>query len=128
MAPELGKDDKIHEREVDAGLVTRLITSMIFQLAKREEEDIDMEMEKLSGDKSNGTAESPPVEPPACWTEFLAGYGRLAGQILRIQTKMTQNFVQILPLMGRHCRDMLSDQGHNFKNFGKKICRGFLDS
>jgi len=34
MAPELAKDEKIHEREIDPGIVTRLITSMIFQLAK----------------------------------------------------------------------------------------------
>merc|ERR1711937_905594 len=37
-------------------------------------------------------------------------YGRLAGQILRVQTRISKNFIQILPQMGRHCRDMLSDQ------------------
>ena len=83
---------------------------MFHQLAKRDEEALERKIAKVSGDKANGVKESENA-PPACWIEFLSNYGRLAGQVLRIQTKMTENFVQILPLMGRHCRDMLSDQG-----------------
>ena len=76
---------------------------------------IEKEIAKLSGNKTNGSSGPQSTDAPPCWTEFLGQHGRLAGQILRIQTKMTRNFGQILPLMGRHCRDMLSDQGKYFQ-------------
>jgi hypothetical protein len=109
MAPELGKEPNLPERDIDDGIITRLLTTMIFQLAKRDQRLIENEIFKLTGEKIENPDQSD--EAPPCWTEFLASYGRLAGQVLRIQTKITKNYTQILPLMGRHCRDMLSDQG-----------------
>ena len=93
-------------------VVSSLLTSMMLQFAQRDETQLQREILKVQNGnvKQNGeSAEN--WELPPCWVEFLKTYGRLAGQILRVQTRITKNYIQILPQMGRHCRDMLSDQG-----------------
>ena len=53
------------------------------------------------------------------WVEQMGIHGRFAGQIFRVLLRACDNFQVVLPLLGRHCRDMLSDQS-NLK-FSQKI-------
>jgi hypothetical protein len=46
------------------------------------------------------------------WVEQMGIHGRFAGQIFRVLLRACENFQVVLPLLGRHCRDMLSDQSN----------------
>lgn len=50
------------------------------------------------------------------WVEQMGIHGRFAGQIFRVLLRACENFQVVLPLLGRHCRDMLSDQSNFLKN------------
>ena len=116
MSPELAEKPTLPEPEIDTGVVRSLLTSMMLQLAQKEEAALEREILKVQNGNVKQNGQTPEnTELPPCWVEFLKKYGRLAGQILRVQTRISKNFIQILPQMGRHCRDMLSDQGFHIK-------------
>ena len=61
------------------------------------------------------------------WKHIISTQGRFSGQLLRLQLQLFPDLVSyqtVLPLFGRNCRDMLSDQGKGcfiFQFWRKKL-------
>ena len=77
------------------------------------------------------------VEFEPLWKQIISAHGRFSGQLLRLHIKLLPDisYPIILPLFGRKCRDMLSDQlflyevGHYIwrkKNYSDEFLTPFL--
>jgi len=111
MAPELAKKDVSCESEVDDVLVTQLLTSIVISLAKRDDIKVANEI-RIQKKEPPQKIELAVSEFEALWKEIISNHGRFSGQLLRLQIKLFPevSYPVILPLFGRNCRDMLSDQ------------------
>lgn len=126
LAPEMAEQGASVEPSVDRTLSTKLLTSIVHQMALVEEEELDQLIKKVSDSPDeNGVDENQNISSDF-WQEQMSLHGRLAGQIFRMMVRSCKNFTTVLPLLGRYCRDMLSDQiflfevgGHLVRNKAK---------
>ncbi|CBY22036.1 unnamed protein product [Oikopleura dioica] len=81
-------------------------------MALEEERTLDNLIKKISdGPVEDGLDENENYNISTdVWVEQMGIHGRFAGQIFRVLLRACENFQVVLPLLGRHCRDMLSDQ------------------
>lgn len=128
MAPELAKNEISLEGEIDDSLVKQLLTSIIIGLgeifwsnfvaitkflARREEAKLGNEV-RLARKEQPEKYEINLAEFEPLWKHIISTQGRFSGQLLRLQLQLFPDLVSyqtVLPLFGRNCRDMLSDQG-----------------
>lgn len=132
-APEMAAENSTSEPNLDRSIISRLLkrfkilffqpnfqnsnlekTSIINQMALEEERTLDNLIKKISEgpvddalDENQNYSISTDV-----WVEQMGIHGRFAGQIFRVLLRACENFQVVLPLLGRHCRDMLSDQSN----------------
>ncbi|CAG5108539.1 Oidioi.mRNA.OKI2018_I69.chr1.g3845.t1.cds [Oikopleura dioica] len=89
-------------------------TSIVNQMALEEERTLDALIRKVSEEpkkEQNDLDENQNYSISTdVWVEQMGIHGRFAGQLFRVLLRACENFQVILPLLGRHCRDMLSDQ------------------
>ena len=133
-APEMAAENSTSEPNLDRSIISRLLkrfkkifqilpknfrqnsnldkTSIINQMALEEERTLDNLIKKISdGPVDDGLDENQNYSISTdVWVEQMGIHGRFAGQIFRVLLRACENFQVVLPLLGRHCRDMLSDQ------------------
>merc|ERR1711917_59318 len=86
-------------------------TSIVISLAKRDDIKVTNEI-RIQKKEAPQKMELAVSEFEALWKEIISNHGRFSGQLLRLQIKLFPevSYPVILPLFGRNCRDMLSDQ------------------